>query len=98
LFEHASNVVQVPAGETIFAAGDPGNGRMYVVLEGTVEIRLGNRTLDTIEAGGLFGEMALIDEGPRSASAIAQAHSRLAAVDERQFLFMVQQTRSSRCT
>ena len=92
LFEHASDVLQAPAGETIFAAGDAGNGRMYVVLEGTVEIRLGNRTLDTIEAGGFFGEMALIDESPRSASAIAQTRCRLAVVDEKQFLFMVQQT------
>jgi CRP-like cAMP-binding protein len=92
LFENSSQILEARAGETIFAAGDASNGRMYVVLDGTVEIRLGNRTLDQVEAGGLFGEMALIDEAPRSASAVAQSRSRLAVVDERQFLFMVQQT------
>jgi CRP/FNR family cyclic AMP-dependent transcriptional regulator len=92
LFENASDILQAPAGETVFSAGDPSNGRLYVVLEGTVEIRLGNRTLNSVERGGLFGEMALIDEAPRSASAIAQTRCRLAVVDERQFLFMVQQT------
>jgi len=92
LFEHSSQVLEAPAGETIFAKGDPSNGRMYVVLDGSVEIRLGDRTLNQIEPGGLFGEMALIDEAPRSASAVAQTRCRLAVIDEQQFLFMVQQT------
>jgi CRP-like cAMP-binding protein len=92
LFENAADILAVDAGKPIFDRGDPGGGKMYVVLTGTVEIRLGDQVLESIEAGGFFGEMALIDDAPRSASAIAQAPSRLAVVDERQFLFMVEQT------
>jgi CRP/FNR family cyclic AMP-dependent transcriptional regulator len=63
------------AGETVFLVGDPGES-MYMVEQGRIEIFLrdhsGNRvTLTTIESGGFFGELALLDGGPRSASAMA---------------------------
>lgn len=63
------------SGETIFLVGDPGEA-MYMVQQGKIEIFLrehsGNKvTLATIEAGGFFGELALLDSGPRSASAMA---------------------------
>ena len=63
------------AGQEIFREGDPGDG-MYVVKAGLVEIS-GVLTQDTrrvfaqIEPGGMFGEMAVIEHRPRSASATA---------------------------
>ncbi len=47
---------------------------------------------ETLEADGIFGEMALIDDSPRSATAIALTDVTLAPIKENQFLFLVQNT------
>ncbi len=91
VFESAPKIVEVGVGETIFARGD-GSAEMYGVIEGVVEIRIDDKTLETVTAGAFFGEMALIDASARSASAVAQTRCRLAVLDEERFLFMVQQT------
>lgn len=77
----------VKAGEVIFKEGDPG-GEFYVVRSGKVTVRLGNRTLEELGEGEIFGEMALIDAGPRSASVIAETDCEIVPVSEKQFLFM----------
>ncbi len=79
------------AGEVIFREGDPAE-EMFVVKTGTVEIRLGNRLLDTLSERSIFGEMALIDRGPRSATAVAMIDSTLVPIAEKQFLLMVSRT------
>jgi CRP/FNR family cyclic AMP-dependent transcriptional regulator len=79
------------AGEVIFHEGDPAQ-EMFVVKTGTVEIRLGSRVLDTLPERSIFGEMALIDQGPRSATAIAKTDATLVPVAEKQFLLMVSRT------
>ena len=91
LFRHAKNIQTFAAGETIFTEGTTGR-EMYVVLKGSVDIRIGNKTLDVTGPGGVFGEMALIDSSARSATAIAKVDCTLASVDERQFLRMVERT------
>ena len=91
LFRHAENIQTFAAGETIFTEGSTGR-EMYVVLEGSVNIRVGNKTLDVTGPGGVFGEMALIDSSTRSATAIAKDDCTLAIVDERQFLRMAERT------
>jgi CRP-like cAMP-binding protein len=78
----------VRAGEVIFAAGDEAT-EFFVIRSGTVAVRLGNRTLSVLGAGEIFGEMALIDAGPRSASVVAETDSVVVPVSEKQFLFMV---------
>ena len=67
------------AGDTIFREGDRGEG-IYLVEKGSVEIfkRLpdGKKiVIGKIQAGGIFGEMAAIDERPRMASAAAMEHT-----------------------
>jgi len=79
------------AGETIFREGDPAT-ELYVIQSGRVEIRLGNRLLDTLSERSIFGEMALIDAAPRSATAVAATDVTLIPVGEKQFLFLVSQT------
>lgn len=69
-------------GEVLFHEGDPGDA-MYVVLDGRVRISkhipgAGEEALAILERGDYFGEMALIDEMPRSAE--AKAHERGAVV------------------
>ena len=79
------------AGEVIFREGKAAV-ELFVVQSGKVEIRLGNRLLDTLSERSIFGEMALIDRGPRSATAIAASDTTLVPVDEKQFLFLVTRT------
>lgn len=79
------------AGDVIFHEGDAAQ-ELYVIQSGQVEIRLGNRLLDTLPDSSIFGEMALIDGKPRSATAIALTDVKLVPVTEKQFLLMVSRT------
>lgn len=79
------------AGETIFREGDPAT-ELFVIKSGRVGIMAGNRLLDTLEEANVFGEMALIDTAPRSATAVAVTDVQVVPVSEKQFLFMVGQT------
>ncbi len=70
---------RMPAGATIFSEGDPGDGlflveRGAVVLTTRVEHGQG-RIINRVMAGDYFGEMALLDDEPRSATATAEIES-----------------------
>jgi CRP/FNR family cyclic AMP-dependent transcriptional regulator len=79
------------AGESIFRTFDMG-AEMYVVVEGEVELSIGNNLIETLGPGEPFGEMALIDQAPRTANATAKTACKLAVISEKRFLFMVQTT------
>lgn len=79
------------AGEVVFREGDAGEC-MFLVLEGEVEIRKGDRVLETVGEDDVFGELALIDQAPRSATAVATRDSRLAAIGQQRFISLVQRT------
>jgi CRP-like cAMP-binding protein len=79
------------AGDVIFRQGDKAE-ELFVIQSGSVEIRLGSRLLDTLPERSIFGEMALIDGAPRSATAIAATDVKLVPVGEKQFLLMVGRT------
>jgi CRP-like cAMP-binding protein len=76
-------------GETIFSSGDPGDC-MYAVVDGTVEIQLNGKLIETIAPGGVFGEMGLIDGQPRSAMALAASDCSVAVIGEKRFLRLVE--------
>ena len=80
-----------PAGEVIFRQYDMGS-EMYVVLEGEVELAIGANAIEVLGPGEPFGEMALIDQVPRTATATARTNCKLAVIPERRFLFLVQTT------
>ena len=79
------------AGSVIFLEGHEAR-ELFVVKSGQVRIQIGNRTVTELGADSIFGEMALIDNEPRSATAIAVTDVELVAVSEKQFLFLVSQT------
>jgi CRP/FNR family cyclic AMP-dependent transcriptional regulator len=79
------------AGEIIFSEGDEAH-QLFVIKSGEISIRSGNRTLAELSANTIFGEMALIDDAPRSATAVAKTDVELVPISEKQFLFLVSQT------
>ena len=79
------------AGSIVFREGDQAS-ELFVIKSGQVRIQIGNRTVNELSADNIFGEMALIDSEPRSATAIAITDVELVAVSEKQFLFLVGQT------
>jgi CRP/FNR family transcriptional regulator, cyclic AMP receptor protein len=78
-------------GDTIFREGEQGD-EFFVVVRGRVEIRSGSRRLETLGPKGIFGEMALIDNSPRSATVVALIDVTVAPIKERQFLFLIKHT------
>jgi CRP/FNR family transcriptional regulator, cyclic AMP receptor protein len=79
------------AGSIIFGEGDDAR-ELFVVKSGEVRIQIGNRTITDLGPDSIFGEMALIGNEPRSATAIAVTDVELVPVSEKQFLFLVSQT------
>jgi len=91
LFSHATDVVTLSPGQVLFKKGEKGD-QLYIVKSGEVAIGDGNHVFETLSAGGILGEMALVDEQPRSATAHAVMEAEVIPIDQRRFLFLVQQT------
>ena len=91
MFRDVTQLESFSSGETIFEKGQPGDV-MYLIKDGKVDIKAGDKVVKSLEAGEIFGEMALIDNEPRSASAVALTDCTLLPVNEERFLFFVQKT------
>ncbi len=91
LFRREPKVIALKPGEILFQKDDPARN-MYVVLTGELSIGDGNAVFEKLSEGGIVGEMALIDHGTRSATVTASTNCTLAEIDEKRFLFLVQQT------
>jgi len=81
----------VVAGDTIFSEGSPGD-IAYVVTEGEIELSIHGSAVETVGTGGIFGEMALIDSQARSATATAKTDAKVVPIDQRRFLYLIQNT------
>lgn len=92
LFHHETDLHELPAGQALFSEGDALNDTMYVLMSGTAEILVGGRVMEAAEPGAILGEMAMIDQGVRSATVRARSDCSLVAIDRRRFNFLVQQT------
>jgi MFS family permease len=77
--------VQVGAGETVFRQGDAGD-RFYIVDSGEVEIEIGGREANVLGPGESFGEIALLRDIPRTATARARKATQLFALERDAFL------------
>jgi len=77
-----------PANTVVVREGE-GGVFMYVVLQGRVGISIESTIVERIGPGGVFGEMALVDESPRAASAVAETPCALLAINRKDFLALV---------
>ena len=88
MFANDLDAQDYPAGHRFMSVGDHGE-MMYVVTEGEVEISLRGKLLETVHAGGIFGELALIDHKDRSADVAAKTDVKVSALDQKRFLYLV---------
>jgi CRP/FNR family cyclic AMP-dependent transcriptional regulator len=79
-----ANEIEVRAG-TVLTHEGAREGFFFIVVEGTVRIERGGSVVTTIGAGEFFGEIALLDGGPRTASAVAQTPCRLLSMTYQMF-------------
>jgi CRP/FNR family transcriptional regulator, cyclic AMP receptor protein len=77
-------VLDFGAGETVVKRGEGGIG-LYLILEGSAEVRRGSRSLAKLGAGQFFGEMSLFDNEPRSADVVTLQASKLAVLSKWEF-------------
>lgn len=90
-FRSGGTIEQKPGGKPIFAENDKYGGlfgkaaRMYLLLEGDVGLVIAGKFLGGIKPGQIFGELAVIAELPRSATALAKTDCKVISMDEKQF-------------
>jgi CRP-like cAMP-binding protein len=73
-----------PAGATIFTQGEPGDS-MYIIVEGQVEALDGDQVFTQMGERQVFGEMALLDGEPRTATIRTKQATRLLRLDQEPF-------------
>lgn len=91
IFVSASTTRDCAPGEVIFEQGTP-SSEMYGVVSGAVDLLKDGVTVARVEADGTFGEMGIIDGSPRSLTAVAAEPTTIAVINDRTFLFLVQET------
>ncbi len=91
---HVVDELTIPAGHTLFQAGDPGDS-LFIVREGNIELFIkdtaGQKIVLTVaECGDMFGELAMLDSGPRTATAIALTESEVLVLDREDLVLLFQ--------
>lgn len=93
VFRDLPEVIPVSAGDYVFRRGEPGK-TMYLIIEGEIDLVAGTRVVETADEGSFIGEMALIEDAPRSASARARTDARVFPIDHIRFQSLVKETPS----
>ena len=90
LFRNHPNARAYARDTPVFREGDLGD-TMFAIKSGRVAIIVNGSVVDELGAGDIFGEMALLERQPRTASAVAQEDSELVEIDRTQFYLLVKQ-------
>lgn len=77
-------------GETLIRGGDD-NDKMFIILSGELEVKVGGRIVATLKEGDVFGELSMIDKEPASGDVVATMPGEFVTLDERRFLSVSQQ-------
>jgi CRP/FNR family cyclic AMP-dependent transcriptional regulator len=80
LFQHETGLHDLPSCETLFKEGDPGH-LMYILMSGTADVIVHSQVVESVEPGAIVGEMAMLDEGTRSATVVAKSDCKLLPID-----------------
>jgi CRP/FNR family cyclic AMP-dependent transcriptional regulator len=90
LIARTSEVIRVPKGTEIVTEGKLGH-EFYLILSGSASVKRGGRKVASLSAGDYFGEMALLDKGPRTASVVADEDCELLLLGQREFMSVLDQ-------
>jgi CRP-like cAMP-binding protein len=90
IFEKETTPVSYSSGSVIFSEGQK-RDRMYVVRAGEVALLVRGQLAETVSVDGFFGELAMIDDSPRTATAVAKTDCTLIPISEKQFVFLSQE-------
>ena len=85
LIAKAAEEVSVKAGKVIVEENQPGH-EFFLILDGAATVRRNNRKLAALGPGQYFGELALLDRGPRTATVTADTDMTLAVLGQREFV------------
>jgi CRP/FNR family transcriptional regulator, cyclic AMP receptor protein len=80
----ASDEIEVPAGKMLVEQGTRGR-EAFVIIEGAATVKRNGRKVATIGPGDHFGELALLDGGPRTATIVADTPMRVLVIGQREF-------------
>src|SRR5260221_11665185 len=81
---------EIPAGgDVVVVDGSPAT-EMFLLRKGRVRVHRNGQTLEDIDVGCIFGEMAFIDKAPRDATVTAIEDCEVVPIDERMFVILVQ--------
>ena len=80
----ASDDVDVPKGKVLVQEGKPGH-EFFLIIDGNASVKRGKREIAKLGPGQYFGELALLDRGPRSASVIAKDDMEVLVLGQREF-------------
>lgn len=89
LFSEGEDTVKFKAGDIIFKKGNKGDS-MYSIVEGEVDIIIEDEIIETLTNKDIFGEMALVDQKPRSATVRAKTDCKINVISKKRFLYFVQ--------
>lgn len=89
----ASDEVELPAGRDLCEQGAIGR-EAFVIMEGEAVVRRNGRKVATLGPGDCFGELALLDHGPRTATVTAQSDMRVLVLGAREFAAIVDEVPS----
>lgn len=87
-----SETLQFDAGQTIMSEGDVSDDRAYLIESGSVDVYRQDVKIATMNAGDVFGEMALITNDPRSAQVVANSPTEVLALNRDEFLMLYKQS------
>jgi CRP/FNR family cyclic AMP-dependent transcriptional regulator len=82
--------IEVPEGKVLAREGEPGR-EFYVILDGKANVEIGGNQVATLGPGDFFGEMALLDQGPRVATVKASSAMEVAVLDPREFITLIEE-------
>jgi CRP/FNR family transcriptional regulator, cyclic AMP receptor protein len=85
-----SEVIEVAEGTVLARNGQPGE-QFFLILDGSARVEVTSRKRSRLEPGQYFGEMSLLDGGPRSATVVAETPLRLLVIKRRDFATLLRE-------
>ncbi len=90
LVAKASDLIRVPAGTEVVRESEIGH-EFYLIVSGAAQVKRRGRKIATLLPGDYFGEMALLDRGPRTATVVTEDSCELLVLGQREFMAILDQ-------